>query len=899
MLGQYRRIKREHQDSVLFFRLGDFYEMFAEDAQEISSLLGLTLTSRHGIPMCGVPYHASQNYIARLLQLGRKVAVCEQVSEPGKTKLMERRVVEIITPGTTVDENFLEKGTANYLSSLALKGEFLSFAYIDLSAGEFYATSFPVEEACFYLGLELERLEIREIIAAESVLKEYPNLAQLLQGKTNLVINRWVDWLFDNEKFFELLCKQFNTANLKAFGLEKSSPEIIPAGALLDYLNGTAKSIIPHIRSIKVYGDKDYMAMDEATQCNLELVRNIRDGSECNSLFQTLNETKTAMGQRLLKRRLLHPLKSFSLIQNRLELAERFYRDQDKLETIRYLLSKTPDLERLSSRLAMDKAHGKDLNSIMNALECLWKIRETVFEKAAGLFETPEAVSFCEEDFQKLALIASLLDQGLCENPSVLLSEGNLIKEGYNADLDKLHTLKKHGRNMLEAYLDEEKRNTGISNLKLNYNRLIGYYFEVLKKDLAKVPSCFIRRQGIASGERFSTERLAELESEINGASDRIIELEKRLFIELREKTKVQLGRIAAAAKLIAELDTCQSLAWTATVRGWVRPVLDEGIKTIICEGRHPVVESHLPGGEFIPNDVHLEGEGFYFALVTGPNMAGKSTYLRQAALITIMAQIGSFVPASQALIGITDRIYCRVGASDNLARGESTFLVEMNETAHILHTATERSLVIMDEVGRGTGTLDGLAIAWAVCEDILNRIKCRTLFATHFHELAQLEHNGLVNRSMEVLEQNNKIIFLRKLKEGPSAESYGLYVAGLAGLPENVLKRAGIILDLIRKKDKAMLPVSIDGISKIIDNIPAVLDKNYDDNQKSEAENRLLEELFSLDTDSITPLDALNIITKWKELIKYNTIDQIKYSRTETKTEQQKNLLDEPSLFD
>ncbi|MCL1812043.1 MAG: DNA mismatch repair protein MutS [Treponema sp.] len=896
MLDQYRRIKREHQNSVLFFRLGDFYEMFAEDAREISSLLGLTLTSRSGIPMCGVPYHASQNYIARLLALGKKIAVCEQVSEPGKTKLMERRVVEIITPGTTVDEDFLDKRNANYLSSLASKGEVLSFAYIDLSTGDFYATSFPINKGSFFLGLELERLEIREIIAAESILEENPGLTQRLQGKANLVINRWADWLFDSEKSFDLLCKQFGTANLKAFGLEKNSPEIIAAGALLDYLRDTAKSLIPHIRSIKIYGDNDYMAMDEATQCNLELVRNIRDGSEQYSLFQVLNETKTAMGQRLLKRRLLHPLKNKTLIQNRLELAERFYHDQDELGAIRSLLSGIPDLERLTSRLAMDKAHGKDLVSIMNALERFQNIQKTVWDKTTGLFESSEAASFCKEDFLELASVISLLGQGLCENPSVLLSEGNLIREGYNTDLDKLHALKKHGRAMLEAYLEEEKGNTGIANLKLSYNRLIGYYFEVLKKELAKVPPYFIRRQGIASGERFSTERLAELESEINGASDRIIELEKQLFLGLREKTKAQLGRIASSAKLVAELDTCQSLAWAATIRGWVRPELEEEIKTIICEGRHPVVEAQLPKSEFIPNDVHLEREGFYFALITGPNMAGKSTYLRQTALITIMAQIGSFVPASHAFVGITDRIYCRVGASDNLARGESTFLVEMNETAHILHTATEHSLVIMDEVGRGTGTMDGLAIAWAICEDILNRIKCRTLFATHFHELALLEHPGLVNRSMEVLEQNNKIIFLRKLKEGPGAESYGLYVAGLAGLPAEVLRRAGNILELIRKKDGAMKTFGPQ-VQKSNNNSP---DNPYYSEKSSTAENCVVEELFSLDTNSITPLDALNMINRWKEQINQNTIGYVKMQRAEPRpARQHEDPLNEPSLFD
>ncbi|MDR0448361.1 MAG: DNA mismatch repair protein MutS, partial [Treponema sp.] len=382
MVEQYRRIKREHQDSVLFFRLGDFYEMFAEDALEVSSLLDLTLTSRCGLPMCGVPYHSCQNYIARLLQFGKKIAVCEQVSQPGKTKLIDRRVVEIITPGTTVDENYLDKGNANYLASLASEKELLSFAYIDLSAGDFFATAFPAKKAGFYLGLELERLEIREIILSESLLLNRPDLAQKLQEKSNLVINRWADWLFDREKSNSRLCRQFSTANLKGYGLEDTSPEIIAAGALLDYLECTSKSLIPHIRSIKVYRDDDYAVIDEATQCNLELVRNLRDGTEQNTLFLTLDETQTAMGRRLLRRRLLHPLKNLSMIQCRLDMVENFYRNQEKLEVIRSIFSKIPDLERLSSRLAMDKAHGKDLFSIMNAVIGLEKIKHIIVDKS-------------------------------------------------------------------------------------------------------------------------------------------------------------------------------------------------------------------------------------------------------------------------------------------------------------------------------------------------------------------------------------------------------------------------------------------------------------------------------------------------------------------------------------
>ncbi|MDR0600578.1 MAG: DNA mismatch repair protein MutS [Treponema sp.] len=857
MLDQYNRVKREHQDSVLFFRLGDFYEMFAADALEVSSLLNLTLTQRNGLPMCGIPCHACRGYIARLLRFGKKIAICEQLTGPGKAKLIDRKVVEIITPGTTVDEDFLEKGSSNYLASLAPGGRFLSFAYIDLSTGDFYATSFPRENAAARLGLELERLEIREMIAAESPLKDFPDLAAKLGGRPALVLNRWADWLFDPGRSLEKLKKQFGTANLKGYGLVENSPEITAAGALLDYLDETAKTLLPHVKRLKVYGESEFVGIDEASQRNLEIARNLRDGTERYSLFETLDETKTSMGRRLLKRRILHPLKDLDLIRRRLDMVESFYRDQEKLAAFRGLLAKTPDLERLSSRLAMEKAHGKDMIAIKNALDSLENLRETVLKTSIffGLFESSEASSFTGEDFLELEKTRNLLERGLRENPSILLTEGNLIREGYDSGLDQLRDTKNRGRELLEHYLEEERRLTGIPSLKIRYNRLIGYFFEVTAAQLSRIPPYFIRRQGLAGGERFSTEKLARLESDINGASDRIIELEKRLFLELRGKVKEHLDRIAAAARIIAELDAAQSLAWAATIRGWIRPEVDGENRIAITEGRHPVVEAQLPGGEFIPNDLFLDGGGIYFALITGPNMAGKSTYLRQAALIVIMAQAGSFVPAREAAIGVTDRIYCRVGASDNLAQGESTFLVEMNETAHILHTATERSLVIMDEVGRGTGTTDGLAIAWAVCEDLLDRLKCKTLFATHYHELSQLENPGLANRSMEALEKDGQIVFLRKLREGPSAESYGIHVAALAGLPPPVVERARALLEGIRGAEQGF---------------PALKDRAVPETpgRDQAAPPAPLRELAALDPNNISPLEALKTIHRWKELL-------------------------------
>jgi len=892
-MEQYRRIKREHQGEVLFFRLGDFYEMFFEDALEVSSLLNLTLTSRQGQPMCGIPYHASRSYISRLLKAGKKIAVCEQITEPGKG-LIERQVVEVITPGTTVDEDFLDKGSFNYLACLASVGDNFSLAYIDLSAGDFFATSFPADGAAEKLRQELERIRPREIIVQESLLNENPVLAQAVEERGGLV-NRWADWLFDPGRSREKLEGQFGAQSLKGFGLNQASPEIVSSGALLDYLSDTARSLIPHVRFIKVYGDSEFVGLDESTQRNLELVSNLTDGESRFSLLEVMDETKTAMGKRLLKSRILHPLRNIDLINRRLDMVETLYHRQEKLRLLRELLSKTPDLQRLCSRLAMDKAHGKDMVALKNALHYFRQIEEELSflnessspgNGSGFCFESPEAQLLTDE-LKKLDALKELLEKAITDDPSVLLNEGNLIRDGFNEELDRLRGLKDSGRELLEGYLEEERKETGISGLKIKYNRLIGYFFEVTNVNLSKVPSRFIRRQGIAGGERFTTDRLAALESEINGASDKIIELERKLFFEIRDRAKELLREAAAAGKRIAEIDVAQSLAREATIRSWVRPVMESRNRTAIVEGRHPIVEAHLPRGEFIPNDLFLETQdsdetgSVFFALITGPNMAGKSTYLRQAALITIMAQSGSFIPASEGRIGLVDRIYCRFGSQDNLARGESTFLVEMNETAYILHTATKQSFVIMDEVGRGTGTEDGLSIAWAVCEELLNNIKCRTLFATHYHELAGIDHPGMVNRSMDVDERNGKVVFLRKIRSGPASKSYGLHVAALAGLPEGVLRRAGEIMSRHQKE----IPVY-----KETPLLQAETRKNLPEYPGAKVlEAKLLRDISELEINAMTPLEALNLIQQWKNAIGERKIKNAPKSPDSA----------EPSLFD
>ncbi|MDR0685147.1 MAG: DNA mismatch repair protein MutS [Spirochaetaceae bacterium] len=871
MLVQYRRIKKEHQGDVLFFRLGDFYEMFAEDALEISALLNLTLTHRNGLPMCGIPYHAARSYIARLLKHGKKIAICEQVGEPAKGKtLIERDVVEVISPGTTVDEEFLEQGSANYLACVFGAETRLAFAYIDLSTGEFCAAAFPWEDSASRLRQELERLDIKEIVVEEALLREKPLIARSLDEQRGIVVNRWADWLFDAERSAERLHQQFGHSFAGELGKLQLAPELIAAGALLSYLDEAAKTRIPHVRRLRLYSEEGYVWIDEASRRNLELLRNLRDGGVHFSLLETLDETKTAMGRRLLKHRVSHPLRDTDRIEKRLDMVDIFYHDQRTLSILRGILSGMPDFERLSSRIAMNRAHGKDMLALKNALSSLEKCCLMLDEaqKTGGWmhiylqFESEEAVLFGKTEFSRLMALKETLERGICDDPSTLFTEGKLIRAGFNAELDTLHDLRDNGRALLEAYLEEERQNTGISNLKIRYNRLLGYYFDVAVNQLSKIPPHFIKRQGLLSGERFTTNRLAALESEINGASDKIIELEKNLFLALREEAKGLLAELGAAAKRIAELDTAQSLARAAAARVWARPSVDCLARLHIVEGRHPVVEANLGRGEFIPNDIMLDARpegssGPAFALITGPNMAGKSTYLRQAALITIMAQIGSFVPARAAEIGVADRIYCRVGASDNLARGESTFLTEMLETAAILNSATEQSLVIMDEVGRGTGTRDGLAIAQAVSEYLLDTVRCRSLFATHYHELAGLRHPRLANRSLLVEENGGEIIFRRRLIEGAAAESYGLHVANLAGIPGEVLERAEAIMRTLKP---GALPLPPD--------VPSP-DKTPPPAERTQAGGAsVLDELAKLDVNRTSPLEALNIICRWKSLL-------------------------------
>ncbi|MDC7225901.1 MAG: DNA mismatch repair protein MutS [Spirochaetales bacterium] len=853
MMRQYKRIKQSHTDSILFFRLGDFYEMFLSDAKEASSILNLTLTKRHNIPMCGIPYHAAHSYIARLLKAGKKIAICEQTKMPeGGKGIAEREVVEIITPGTVVDEDFLDKDRNNYLFAAGICRDSLSIAYTDLSTGEFFASAFDASKAADILKRELRRLSPGELLIQQSLLEENDEVARILDERTELLVNRYPDWAFDIENSSMLLKKQFNLMTLKGFGINDYDPAVFSCGIILEYIADTSKSLLPHIRRLRIIRDEDFLLLDESSLKNLEITGNLQDGGKRYSLLEVIDQTRTAMGSRRLKNWLLHPLLKKSEIITRQTRVEFLYHNQILLSGINEKLSSILDIERLSSRIGMDKAHAKNLLAVRNSLRSAFELNELLVEWESN--DGPGTLS--NEVATGAAEILKLLDDSIDEDPSTLLTEGRMIKSGYSMELDELKNLKQHSKEILTAYLEQEKEESGITSLKIRYNRIIGYFIEVTKTNLDLVPEHFIRRQSLVAAERFTTDRLIELETNLNSASDKAVELEKQLFLEVRDQIKIRIEILLSLAAYISEIDCLASLASAATKYGWVKPTISDGSECRIINGRHPVVEANIPSGEFIPNNLSLNDAETSFALITGPNMAGKSTYLRQNALIILMAQAGSFIPADSAVIGIVDRIFCRVGASDNLARGESTFMVEMNETANILNSASSRSLVIMDEVGRGTGTNDGLSIAWAVSEYLLNQIKAKTLFATHYHELTTLEHKRLKNLSLDVRENHGEIVFLKRIKDGPADASYGIHVASLAGLPEEVIARAEEIQSSLEEREqKAGSRTPDSGESKTVELFAA--------------EEMLKSEVMGIDLNNCTPLQALNTIAAWKEKYK------------------------------
>lgn len=879
MLDQYRQIKARHRDEILFFRLGDFYEMFNEDALEASSLLDLTLTKRQSQPMCGIPYHAAKTYIARLLRAGKKIAICEQKPAPGKRGLMSRDVVEVITPGTAVEDDYLEQGANNYLANICVLKGALCFAYLDVSTGEFKAYSVPIGDSLpseESLRAELYRLYPREMLVQQSLLDD-PSLFRVLR-ETGAMLNPQPDWTYDPIHASELLRHKFGTVSLKGFGFEEGDPALVVAGNLLEYVQEMIHQDPPHIRQLQRYEQQDYVLLDEATKRNLELVRNLSDSSRRDTLIDVIDSTKTAGGARMLRQWLFEPLRTARAIEERLDAVSFLYRDQILLGDARAILSGIFDTERLISRLAVDKAHAKDLRALQDSVRAGLELFELV--RAA---DPPTALlpKLDAEYLEACSSVIRIIGTAILDDPSVLLTEGNIVRDGYHSELDELRNMHRNTKSVLEDYLAEEKQRTGITNLRIRYNRVIGYYLEVTRGNLASVPEHFIRRQSLVGGERYSTERLGELESKINGAQERIVELERQLFLEIRENLKHYIPALLECSRAISRIDCLASLAQTATEERYTRPEISEELEIDIRGGRHPVVERCLPHGDFVPNSLSLSRQSEWFILLTGPNMAGKSTVLRQTALIVLLAHVGSFVPADSARVGLVDKIFCRVGAQDNLARGESTFLVEMHETAFILNTATERSLVIMDEVGRGTGTLDGVSIAWAVSEYLIHRLKCRTLFATHYHELTTMELAGLRNMKMAVYERDGEISFPKRLEDGASSGSYGIHVARLAGLPEDVILRASSLESHFNQLEHDLggstspgetgrVPASPTGSA--ISSMPAKPASRAAPAAPAELfseEDMVLASLRGLDPNAMTPLQALQMLSSLAETLR------------------------------
>jgi DNA mismatch repair protein MutS len=859
--------------------MGDFYEMFFDDAVVAAKILGITLTSRSSkndknkIPMCGVPHHAVSSYLAKLVKAGHRVAVCEQVEDPRlvkQGKIVKREVVRVVTPGVTTEEQLLDDKSNRYLSAIAHSADKSHSAYgasyLDISTGEFLVSEHAgldelLDELCRMAPAELLLNESEDASSQEVV----QNIAGLLP---NICLSKRAEHTFYFETAKEALLEHFQTLNLAGFGCDQMQPGISAAGALLQYVSETQKTACSHIEKLIPVNLKDVLIVDEPSRRNLELVQTIVGSSRKGSLLDTLDYTSTPMGARLLKRRLLFPLRDVDRIRARLQAVEQLFIDSSLRESLRGLLADVYDLERLNSRVVLGSANPRDLLAIHNTLAQLPAIKDLVAEIKEGVLHQVAS------DLDVLPATKTLLEKCIRDDAPVSLREGKIIREGFHPELDELMAIQRDGRGMILALEAKERERTGINNLKIGFNKVFGYYLEVSRGQLANVPDYFIRKQTLVNGERYITPDLKEFESKVMGAEEKRLALEYQIFTDIRNQVAAQSPILLKTAAHLARLDFFACLAETARRHRYVKPHVENGEEIAIIEGRHPVIEQTLPAGRFVPNDIHLDQESEEVLIITGPNMAGKSTVLRQTALIVLMAQMGSFVPAEKADIGVVDRIFTRVGAMDDLRRGQSTFMVEMNETANILNNATENSLVILDEIGRGTSTFDGLAIAWAVAEDLVNKNNkgVKTLFATHYHELTELAltRPRVKNFNIGVREWNDSIIFLHKIMPGSTNRSYGIQVAALAGVPPKVVERAHEILKNIEKGE-------FDHFGK-----PRIAASARQHNQKRSGPaanhpnqlslftpgiDAVREKLETIKPDTLAPLEALNLVYELKKL--------------------------------
>jgi DNA mismatch repair protein MutS len=812
MMQQYQRLRKSiPPDTLLLFRLGDFYEMFFDDAKEASALLNVALTKRNGVPMCGVPYHAAQGYIRRLIKAGRRVAVCDQMSEPQPgRKIVDREVTQIISAGTVSELSWLDAKRANYLGAIYADGDTFGFAYADLSTGEFRLTQAQDRQL---LHDEIARVSPAELLISSEQKVQTGEIDHALE---------YDSYAFLPEQAIFTLCEHFKVKSLDGFGCAQMPAAVAAAGAIVHYLKHQLRRKIDHLTSLRCDAPTDHVLLDSATQANLELVES--RGARDTSLLSVLDRTITPMGARKLRAWILQPLRDLTELQRRQQMIADLLQEPDLLGSIRGELKSIRDIERAAGRLSQASGNARDLVALKISLQQipalkreLGKLIERIEFGAAPVEAAVSAAKPLKEQATRLPLqlqrairempaLAEKLSYALLDDPPLALKEGGLFRDGYDPDLDALRHASREGKSWISDLQEREIAATGIKSLKVRYNSVFGYFIEITKSNLANVPARYTRKQTTVGGERFITPELKEMEAKVLGADDRAQNLEYQLFQKLRDETLREIEPIQQTADAIAVLDVLCALAETARLFRYCRPELNNSLRLVIKDGRHPVLDQDLVDEKFVPNDTELDGETIRMAIVTGPNMAGKSTYIRQVALIVLMAQIGSFVPAEGAEVGLVDRIFTRVGASDDLARGQSTFMVEMNETANIINNATDRSLVILDEIGRGTSTFDGLSIAWSVAEFLYDKIKARSLFATHYHELIKLaeDRKGVCNLNVAVREWNEQIIFLRKIIPGGADKSYGIQVARLAGLPKEVLDRAKEILAHLESSSRA-----------------------------------------------------------------------------------------------
>lgn len=867
MMQHYLQTKEEYKDCILFYRLGDFYEMFFDDAKTVSKELELTLTGKdcgqeERAPMCGIPFHAAENYITRLVSNGHKVAICEQMEDPKKAKgIVKREVIKVVTPSTNLNSQSLDETKNNYLCGIVYLGDKIGVSFIDYTTGDYFVTELEN-------GSELID-EINKFVPAEIITNEYFNMSGIdisfVAEKLGISVSTLDSWYFDEDTCINKLMSHFKLTTLDGLGLKDYSTGIIAAGAVLIYLYETQKNDLMHITSISPYTTGKYMLIDSSSRRNLELVETLREKQKRGSLLWVLDKTKTAMGARTMRSMIEQPLINKETIEGRLDVIEELNNNSIDREEIREYLNPIYDLERLMTKISCKSANPRDLIAFRNSLEMIPYIKNIIGTFKSNLFK--EAF----EKMDDLQDLYHLIDSAIVDDPPIAMRDGGIIKEGYSEEADRLRKAKTEGKEWLAQLEEREKENTGIKNLKIKFNKVFGYYLEVTNSFKNLVPDNWGRKQTLTNAERYTTEELKKLEDVILGAEDKLYSLEYDLFAQVRETIAAEVLRIRNTAKSIAMIDVFAALSVVAQQNGYVRPSINEKGIIDIKGGRHPVVEKMINNDMFVANDTYLDNAANRVSIITGPNMAGKSTYMRQTALIVLMAQVGSFVPALSADIGIVDRIFTRVGASDDLASGQSTFMVEMTEVANILRNATANSLLILDEIGRGTSTFDGLSIAWAVVEYISNPkvLGAKTLFATHYHELTELEGtlDGVNNYCIAVKERGDDIVFLRKIVKGGADKSYGIQVAKLAGVPETVIERAKKLVAELSDADISQKAKDIAQYSKKKEKMNEEY-KKVDELEVKQislfdtvGNDDIIEEIKNIDIGNMTPIDALNTL--------------------------------------